>query len=159
MAISAFVGVALSTKKARENGDGLASQGALHNEDQICQPAGQAHKSHGQPPKFLRILGEKGWRPDRCIDVLSMLVLSKWQYMALTRLGARTFLLITHLLRSHNQYSIKVRAPRRVSASEEPNVVSYCHLDKTTMDNSSRQLKCSWVPVWVCWVYKYLVVN
>ena len=36
--------------------------------------------------------------------------------------------------------SIKVRAPRRVSASGTPNDVPNCHLDQTTTDNSSMHL-------------------
>ena len=57
---------------------------------------------------------------------------------ALMRFGARTFLLISLLLGSHNQYKvIKVRAPRCVSVSGAPSDVPNCHLDITTMDNSS----------------------
>ena len=56
---------------------------------------------------------------------------------ALTRLSARTFLLISLLLGSHNQYkykSVRTEARERVRA---PSNVPNCHLDKTTMDNSS----------------------
>ena len=43
-----------------------------------------------------------------------------------------------HIFLDHTtNISIKVRAPRRVSAPGAPNDFPNCHLDKTTMDNSS----------------------
>ena len=64
----------------------------------------------------------------RCIDELSMVILSKWQFgtsfgasNALTRLGARTL----YLYWLCDPINRKVCAPRRVSASGAPQIVTW----------------------------------
>ena len=83
----------------------------------------------------------RGCIPWRCIDVLSMFVLSKWQRVALLmhwRASVRALFYSFHTLLDHSTNIIrKMHAPRRVSASGAPNDVQNCHLDKINMENSS----------------------
>ena len=73
-----------------------------------------------------------------CTVVMSMFVSSKWQRVVLpTRWSAsvRTlFYCYLTFLDHRTNISRKVRAPRRVIASGEPNKIQNCHLDTTNME-------------------------
>jgi len=77
----------------------------------------------------------------RCMGVVSMFVLSKWQCVALpTRWRASVHALFkwSHIFLAHTtNISWKVCAPSRDSASRAPNNVVNCHLNKTNMDKTS----------------------
>ena len=84
-------------------------------------------------------------------DVLSMFVMSKWQSVVLLtrwRASVRALFYWYHTFLDHTtNISIKVCAPRCISASGAPNNFQNCHLDKTNMDKTSQQLLNIALPV------------